>query len=93
MSRRTSGITVVSILVLVFALSGPILAQEEEKEVELGMSNSTELSYVLTEGNSNTDALGFKNRFRYSLAQLQIHLSCRGDADEHHRRPDCSGSR
>ena len=66
MSRKTSVITVVSILVLVFALSGPILAQEEEdKEVELGMSNSTELSFVLTEGNANTDALGFKNRFRY----------------------------
>ena len=66
MSRKKSRITVLSILVLVVALSGPILAQEEEKEVELGMSNSTELSYVLTEGNSDTDALGFKNRFRYS---------------------------
>lgn len=65
MSKRTPKTAVVSILVLVFATRGPILAQEEEKEPELGMSNSTELSLVLTEGNASTEALGFKNRFRY----------------------------
>ena len=66
MGRKVSFTAVLSIFCLSLTGIGPVLAQEaEEAEVELGMSNSTELSYVLTEGNSSTDALGFKNRFRY----------------------------
>jgi putative salt-induced outer membrane protein YdiY len=61
---------VVSLLALCLGVTGVVWAQEDEAEdpdheVALGMSNSTELSFVLTEGNSNTDALGFKNRYRY----------------------------
>ncbi len=54
------------ILVLLLLLPSLALGQEEEgAEPELGLHNSTELSLVLTEGNSSTEALGFKNRFRY----------------------------
>ena len=39
------------------------VAQEEEEQ-ELGITNSTELSLVVTDGNSNVETLGFKNTFR-----------------------------
>ena len=37
------------------------IAQEEADEPELGWSNEMDLSLVVTEGNSSTDTLGFKN--------------------------------
>ncbi len=37
---------------------------QEEQEPELGWSNVTDLSLVVTEGNSSTETLGFKNRLR-----------------------------
>lgn len=65
MQRHPWKSVVYSILILIPMLGSVAVAQEEEAEVALGISNSTELSFVLTEGNASTDALGFKNRFRY----------------------------
>lgn len=41
----------------------PSWAQDEE-EPKLGWTNETDLSLVITEGNSSTETLGFKNRLR-----------------------------
>ena len=51
-------------------------AQEAEKDPETGWSNSTELSLVVTEGNSDTQTLGFKNdlRRRWSKALFSFKL-------------------
>ena len=38
----------------------PVLAEDDEP----GWSDSAELSYVVTDGNSNTTTLGFKNELR-----------------------------
>jgi hypothetical protein len=43
--------------------NSPSWAQDEEEQ-ELGWSNETDLSLVLTDGNSSTETLGFKNRLR-----------------------------
>jgi len=50
---------------LAFSLSTSLAAQEEEEEEQkLGWSNVTDLSLVVTEGNSSTETFGFKNRLR-----------------------------
>ena len=45
---------------------GPVAAgaQDEEEEKVLGWSNVTDLSLVITDGNSSTETFGFKNRLR-----------------------------
>jgi putative salt-induced outer membrane protein YdiY len=63
--RRTAFLTLLLCLGVTGVAWGQEEAEDPDGEVALGMSNSTELSFVLTEGNSNTDALGFKNRYRY----------------------------
>ena len=47
--------------VMIVGLSAGAMA-EDEQEKKTGWSNSTELGLVLTEGNSSTQTLGFKNR-------------------------------
>ena len=42
------------------------LAQDEAEKDEWGHSNVTDLSLVITDGNSSTETFGFKNRFRYN---------------------------
>ena len=50
---------------LAFSLSTSLAAQEEEEEEKkLGWSNVTDLSLVVTEGNSSTETFGFKNRLQ-----------------------------
>lgn len=50
---------------LAFSLSTSLAAQEEdEEEKKLGWSNVTDLSLVVTEGNSSTETFGFKNRLQ-----------------------------
>jgi len=57
--------TALSMLILIGAGSagvGSTMAQEEDDKLsETGWFNSTELSVVVTEGNSGTDTFGFKN--------------------------------
>lgn len=55
-------IVVASVVALVLLLALPSTAQEEESEKELGWSNVTDLSLVVTDGNSSTETFGFKNR-------------------------------
>lgn len=45
-------------------------AQEEEEKV-LGWSNVTDLSLVVTDGNSSTETFGFKNRLRRDWARAR----------------------
>ena len=65
MSRYSNCRKALFVVALILTTAVPVWAQEEEEEIDLGISNSTELSFVLTEGNADTDALGFKNRLRY----------------------------
>lgn len=53
---------IASVVALVLLLALPLAAQEEEAEKELGWSNVTDLSLVVTDGNSSTETFGFKNR-------------------------------
>lgn len=65
----------VDLLLLTSLMAGVSWAQVEvEEDEELGWSNSTDLSLVVTEGNSSTDTLGLNNyldrlwaKARYSL--------------------------
>lgn len=51
------------VLLCLVLIAGAAAAQDEEEE-ELGWSNVTDLSLVVTEGNSSTETFGFKNRLR-----------------------------
>ena len=65
-------------LILMLGLgSGPALAQDEDGERELGWSNTTDLSFVLTDGNSAARTLGFANRLRrvWPRSRLQVDLT------------------
>lgn len=55
------------------AMASPGVTQEEE-EPELGIANSTELSLVMTDGNSNVETFGFKNTFRYHWERARYRL-------------------
>lgn len=52
-------------MVICLLLSSVAVAQEQEEEKKLGWTNVTDLSLVVTEGNSSTETFGFKNRLRY----------------------------
>ncbi|MEJ2085988.1 MAG: DUF481 domain-containing protein, partial [Acidobacteriota bacterium] len=55
----------VLLVCLTISLSTSLAAQEEEEEEKkLGWSNVTDLSLVVTEGNSSTETFGFKNRLQ-----------------------------
>lgn len=47
------------------------LAQDEGEEVELGWFNETDLSLVVTDGNSSTETFGLKNRLRRNWARAR----------------------
>lgn len=61
--------TVSAILLLT---SVPALAQEEVEEEQRRWSNETELSLVITRGNSETGTIGFRNRFRYNWPTREL---------------------
>ena len=72
MSRN---VLVMSICLWTGALQGaPSIAQDEEEENPTGWFNSTELSAVVTEGNSKNQAIGFKNllRRRWSSSAFRL---------------------
>jgi putative salt-induced outer membrane protein YdiY len=63
------------IAMLVLAMGNlPVEAQEGSGEPEPGWSNSTEFSFVFTEGNSDTETLGVKNKLtrRFTKGQLKF---------------------
>jgi hypothetical protein len=67
----------VCLALLVGLVSTPSWAQEEEEEEEkLGWTNSTDLSLVVTDGNSSTETLGFNNllRRRWSNARYSFQV-------------------
>jgi len=54
----------------------PMMAQEDEESSEdkIGWSNATDLSLVVTEGNSSTEAFGFQNRLRRNWKKARFLL-------------------
>lgn len=62
-----------TLLALSVCLLAPLagLAQETEEEGELGWSNVTDLSLVITDGNSSTETFGLKNRLRRDWERAQ----------------------
>ncbi len=68
---------VVFTLVTLIGLSAtPMMAQEDEEspEDEIGWSNVTDLSLVVTEGNSSTETFGFQNRLRRNWKRARFLL-------------------
>ena len=54
----------------------PMMAQEDEESSEdkIGWSNATDLSLVVTEGNSSTEPFGFQNRLRRNWKKARFLL-------------------
>ena len=76
-TRWGIGVVLVATLALAGAIDGPGAAEEPTEETaEDGpqWSNSTDLSIVLTKGNSTTSTLGFKNLLRREWKQAWIEL-------------------
>ena len=76
-TRWGIGVVLVATLALAGAIDGPGAAEEATEETaEDGpqWSNSTDLSIVLTEGNSTTSTLGFKNLLRREWKRAWIEL-------------------
>jgi len=55
----------ISLALLLMLLVPFVSRAQDEEETELGWSNATDLSLVITEGNSSTESFGLKNKFRY----------------------------
>jgi hypothetical protein len=53
-------------------------AQDEEKDAQLGWSNSTDLSLVVTKGNSATQTLGFTNQLRHVWTDARFEFDVNG---------------
>ncbi len=72
-----SRLVVVLTWVALISLSAiPMMAQEDEESSEdkTGWSNVTDLSLVVTEGNSSTETLGFANRLRRNWKRARFTL-------------------
>jgi putative salt-induced outer membrane protein YdiY len=71
--RTTSTAPLVASLILISAVGGAAWGQGGS-EPEIGWSNKTELSFVFTEGNSDTESLGIRNdlRRRWTGSKLKI---------------------
>lgn len=54
------------------------LAQDEKSDRKLGWSNTTDLSLVITQGNSAANTLGFANRLRHTWKDAQFQLNLNG---------------
>ena len=75
--RRRSTIITICLAVLGAACGGQLLlAQGSDESNDLGWYNSTELSLVVTEGNSETQTVGFKNMLgrRWRSSRLKVKL-------------------
>ncbi len=60
-----------TIMILILSASVGQAQDEGEEEAELGWSNVTDLSLVVTEGNSSTETFGLKNLLRRSWARAR----------------------
>ena len=58
--------------------SSSALAQDEDSERELGWTNTTDLSLVITQGNSAANTLGFANRLRHTWEDARFQLDVKG---------------
>lgn len=67
LQRRTALLA----LCLCLLVPAATLAEEESEEDRLGWSNVTDLSLVITDGNSSTETFGFKNRLRRNWARAR----------------------
>jgi hypothetical protein len=76
MSKYGETLFVLGLLLFVFGSVGVAVAQEGEEEEEIGWFNSTELSLVVTDGNSSTETFGFQNTLRreWSRARYTLRL-------------------
>jgi hypothetical protein len=52
--------------------TAPVFAQEEEEAPTRNWSNSTELSWVATSGNSNTNSFSVRNLYKYSWDKSEL---------------------
>ncbi len=68
LARRAWPVVIAAAVTLLVAV--PAHAQEEERE--LGWTNSTELGFVLTSGNSNTTNFNVRNVFAYDWEQADL---------------------
>ena len=66
------------LLLLLGLGSSPALAQDDDAERELGWSNTTDLSLVITQGNSAANTLGFANRLRHVWEDARFQLDVNG---------------
>jgi putative salt-induced outer membrane protein YdiY len=70
----------IGLVIACFVVVLPVAAQEnsekktEQDESSLGWANSSELSLVVTSGNSDTETLGFKNTLRYHWPKARYTL-------------------
>ena len=75
--QAISRLMVVLVLVTLIGVQGTaLLAQDDEEDAEdkIGWSNMTDLSLVVTEGNSNTETFGFANRLRRNWEKARFTL-------------------
>ncbi|MCZ6650675.1 MAG: DUF481 domain-containing protein [Acidobacteria bacterium] len=78
---RRMGVVLVAILALAGAIDGPGAAEEaaeETTEDKPKWSNATDLSIVVTEGNSTTSTIGFKNTLRRDWERAWFELKLDG---------------
>ena len=70
-TTNSRGQAALLLICLALVIPATTLAQDEEEEKELGWSNVTDLSLVITDGNSSTETFGFKNRLRREWARAR----------------------
>ncbi len=71
--RRIGSLFVVCLMAAFLTLlAGPGFAQEEEEAPARNWSNSTELSWVMTTGNSNTNTFQVRNVYKYEWTESEL---------------------
>jgi hypothetical protein len=78
--------------VLVLSWSSPAAAEDQKEARRLGWANATDLSFVVTEGNSNTETFGLKNTLERIWERSNLTLKLEGlrsdTADDRFRQVD-----
>jgi hypothetical protein len=72
--RTGRGLTLAAALAMLGAVDGLGAAEEDEEEKKRAWSNSTDLSVVVTDGNSETETVGFKNTLRRTGERSRFRL-------------------
>ena len=72
-NRRTGSLFAVCLMAAFLTLlAGPTFAQEAEEAPARNWSNSTELSWVLTSGNSDTNTFQVRNVYKYKWTKSEL---------------------